>query len=291
MTAEQFRLQISQALDNLDSLPAMPAIALKLLALKLDTDEGEAQLLILIEQDPQISARLISLANSPMMGLSHKVYSVSEAVMLLGLTRVKAVALGIAAMSNFARLPGSPHFTPHDLWLHSMGIAIAMHSISLAMPGHLRPQQDHIYLAGLLHDIGYMAIHYLDSAASSELHQQFHLHPNRPVMEIELETLGVSHCQIGARLGQQWHLPEEIITALGCHHPPYIDEVSANNLLPRLVNMAEKLLPNFGIGECCNTQTSDQEWQELGIDLEKEGELRDRVNELAIQAAQMADIF
>ncbi len=54
MSREQIRLKLTQALANLDSLPAMPAIALKLMALKLDTDEGEAQLLTLIEQDPQI---------------------------------------------------------------------------------------------------------------------------------------------------------------------------------------------------------------------------------------------
>jgi putative nucleotidyltransferase with HDIG domain len=291
MTIEQTRLKLIQGLANIDSLPAMPAIAIKLMALKLDTDEGEAQLLTLIEQDPQISAKLISLANSPVMGVPRKISNVPEAALLLGLTRVKAVSLGIAAMSNFAQLPGSQNFTPQDLWLHSLSIAIAMHTLSLAMPRQLRPQQDHIYLAGLLHDMGYMAIHHIDIAASNELHHQLGLQPRRPVMEIEQEILGVSHCYIGAQLARQWNLPEEIITVLGHHHAPHADEASAGNSLVRLVNLAEKLLPNFGITEYCGTDISDQEWQELGIDPELAGELRDSVNELAIQAAQIADIF
>lgn len=291
MTAEQTRDKLTQALTNLDSLPAMPAIAQKLLALRLDTEEGEAQLLTLIEQDPQIAAKLISLANSPAMGVTREVFSIADAAMLLGLTRVKAVALGIAAMSNFAHLPRSPHFTPQDLWLHSLAIAISMHTVSLAMPRHLRPQQDHIYLAGLLHDIGFMVIHYLDSAASNELHHQFHLQGMRPIAEIERATLGITHCQIGAKLARQWHLPDDIISVLNGHHTACIEDVSTQSSLIRLLMLTEKLLPDFGTSECISTEISLQEWQELGIDPSLEEELRDSVNELAIQAAQIADIF
>lgn len=291
MTAEQTRHRLDLAIANLDSLPAMPAIAQKLLALPLDTDEGEAQLLTLIEQDPQISAKLISLANSPLMGLSRKASTVADAAMLLGLTRVKAVALGIAAMSNFAKMPGSQNFAPQDLWLHSLAIAIAMHTLAQHMPSALRPQQDLIYLAGLLHDMGYTAIHHLDSAASNELHHQLRLQPKRPIVEIEMQILGVSHCYIGAQLARQWHLPEEIVTVMGHHHAPYIEEVAAGNPLVRLVSLAEKLLPGFGIVEYCGTEIADSEWLELGIAPELADELRDSVNELAIQAAQIADIF
>lgn len=291
MITEHAKHWLTQALANIDALPAMPAIALKLMALKLDSVAGEAQLMTLVEQDPQISAKLISLANSPSIGLARKVCSVGEASVLLGLDRVKAVALGIAVISNFPQLPGSQNFAPQDLWLHSLTIAIAMHTLSLSMPEHLRPQHDQIYLAGLLHDIGYMAIHYLDNAASNELHHQLRLQPKRPVMEIELQTLGASHCYIGAQLARQWSLPEEIVTVLGYHHDPYVDQIAANNPLVRLVNLAEKLLPNFGITEYCGNEISEHEWRALGIAPEKADELRDNINELAIQAAQIADVF
>lgn len=291
MITEHARNRLTQALANIDALPAMPAIALKLMALKLDTAEGESQLQMLIEQDPQISAKLISLANTPAMGVTRKVCSVAEAAMLLGLDRVKAVALGIAVISNFPQMPGSQNFAPQDLWLHSLTIAIAMHTLSLSMPRELRPPHDQIYLAGLLHDIGYMAIHYLDNAASNKLHHQLRLQPKRPVMEIELQVLGVSHCYIGAQLARQWNLPEEIITVLGYHHAPYADEASLGNPLVRLLNLSEKLLPGFGITEYCGTDIDDKEWLELGIDPDKKDELRDCINELAIQAAQIADIF
>jgi HD-like signal output (HDOD) protein len=64
------RVELRAAIQDLDNLPAMPLVAQKILRLPLDTHEGETQLLKLIEQDPQISARFIGLANSPLFGSS-----------------------------------------------------------------------------------------------------------------------------------------------------------------------------------------------------------------------------
>lgn len=58
---------LQHSLDRIDTLPALPVIAQKLLTLALDTDEGETQLLKLIAQDPQISAKIIGLSNSALL--------------------------------------------------------------------------------------------------------------------------------------------------------------------------------------------------------------------------------
>jgi len=291
MADENTRIKLKQALANLDSLPAMPAVAQKLLALPLDSDEGENQLIKIIEQDPQITAKIVGLANSPVMGVSRKVTTVADAALLLGMTRVKSVALGIASMSNFAKLPCGKNFKPQDLWLHSMTIAIIMRTIALEMPRQQRPREDDIFLAGLLHDIGFMALHHIDSASSNELHEQIRLQAKRPVIDIELETLGITHCYIGSHLGRAWHLPSEIVAVMGYHHPPYVNEVAAEHPMVRLLSLAEKLLPDFGIAEHTDEGIADHEWQELGIDPEKAEELIAITNEIAMQAAQLSDIF
>ncbi|HEX5337919.1 MAG TPA: HDOD domain-containing protein, partial [Gallionella sp.] len=130
-----------------------------------------------------------------------------------------------------------------------------------------------------------------DINSSDELHLQVRRQPERPVLEIELETLGITHCYIGAQLARHWNLPQEIIEVLGYHHPPYVDEVADTNPLVRLLNLAEKLLPNFGIAEHTGEPIEEREWLELGIDPAKADELTDLANELAVQAAQLADIF
>jgi len=289
MVDESARNKLKLALTHLDSLPAMPVIAQKLLALPLDTDEGETQLLNLIGQDPQISAKIISLANSPVMGVTRKIGAVSDAAMLLGLTRVKSVAIGIASMSNLAKLPPGENFKPQDLWLHSMTIAIVMRTIAQAMPRASRPKEDQIFLAGLLHDIGFMALHHIDAAASNELHLLLRRQPERPILEVEQELLGITHCAIGSQLAQHWNLPQEIVIATGNHHPPYADAAIAQNPLVRLINLAEKLQPNFGIAEHTGGPISEQEWSDLGIDPAAAEEVTSLADELAMQTAQLGE--
>ncbi|MEK7812086.1 MAG: HDOD domain-containing protein, partial [Pseudomonadota bacterium] len=102
MRNQQVGSKLNWALGNLDALPAMPAIAHKLLALPLDTEAGEAQMLRLIEQDPQLSARLLGLANAPVLGVGRKINSIRDAAMLLGMKRMKSVAIGMATLSELS---------------------------------------------------------------------------------------------------------------------------------------------------------------------------------------------
>lgn len=291
MPDESARLKLKQGLDDLDSLPAMPVIAQKLLALPLDTEEGEEQLLNLIGQDPQICAKIISMSNSPMVGAGRKINSVHDASMLLGLSRVKSVALGIASLSGMGELTPGKHFDPQDLWLHSMTVAMTMRTISQFIPRNVRPNEEQIFLAGLLHDIGFMALHHLDPEVSNELHLQLRLQPGRPILDIEQETLGMTHCYIGSQLARHWNLPPEIVAVTGHHHLPYVSEVAAGNPLVRLTSIAERVLPNFGITENTAGEIQEHEWVELGINLDEVDDICNQADELAVQAAQMGETF
>ncbi len=274
-------------ISRLSALPAMPAIAQKLLTLALDTDEGEAQLLRLIEQDPLIAAKIIGLANSPLFGSSRKVNSVSDASMLLGLTRVKSVAIGIATMSAVTKFPGG-FLKANDLWLHSMAVALVMRTIAKAMPARVRPLDDQIFLAGLLHDIGYMALSFLDTPASDALHIALQANPERPVAEIEMELIGMTHGEIGARLALHWDLPEEIIAVMRYHHNSDDKEAMPGQPLVSLVAYAERLLPDFFIAELTGKEISEAEWMELGISPDKAEAIIEQITSIAEQAQQLA---
>ena len=279
-------VNLKLALAKLDTLPAMPAIAQKLLGLNLNTEQGEAEFLRLIEQDPQISAKIIGLANSPVYGASRKVLSLSYAVMLLGLTRVKSVAIGIAATSTLAKVPEGK-LKSTEIWMHSMAVAMAMITIARAMPVRDRPQDDLMFFAGLMHDIGYMALSYLDVKASDELHTQLQHASARMAPKIEHALLGMTHADIGAELARHWDLPEEIIAVIRDHHR--VGETDAPPLV-RLVNVAEKMLGEFGVLHHEQVIT-EQEWSSLGIDPASADDIRARVDEVATQAGQMATAF
>ncbi len=281
---------LKRAINNLDTLPAMPVIAQRLLALRLDTDEGERMLLVLIEQDPQISARIVGLANSAMVGASRHIKTVKDAAMLLGTKRVQSVAAGIAIISLMTKVPAG-EFNVQDLWLHSFGIAFAMQGLARVMPANTRPQDDQIFLAGMLHDIGYLALAFLDPRQSDKLHNHLAAEPDRPSMDIEREILEICHDELGAELARHWNLPEEIITVLRYHHTPNVAEAEAGQPLVRMINLVEKLLPSFGVIEYVSPDISTEEWEALGIDPSKAEEVKQEVDEQAEQATQFVSSF
>ena len=281
MSTSNTAVNLREAIKNLDSLPALPLIAQKLLTLNVDTEEGQRQMLALIEQDPQILAKVIGLANSPALGNTRQTSSISEAALLLGISRIKSVATGMAMMSvNAGSTTGN--FNLHDLWMHNLGIAFAMLAISKAMPKKARPQDDYIFLAGMLHDIGYLALAHLDPQRSNELHTYQAANTDRPAIEIERSLLDICHDELGAALALRWNLPREIISVIRHHHTPDAAEAPQDQPLIRMVYMAEKILPSFGMSEHVEPGISDADWQALGI-------APDQAEEILVQVAEQAD--
>lgn len=284
------QVDLRKAISNLDALPAMPVVAQKLLALQMGTEESIQEMLMLIEQDPQISAKIIGLANSAMIASSRKVLTTKDAVIMLGIARVYSVSIGIAIMSLMNKMPAG-RFNPQDIWLHSFGIAFAMLGIARAMPSRSRPQDDQIFLAGLLHDIGYMVLAYLDPKRSDKLHARLELEPDRPALEIEKEMMEMGHDELGSELVRHWNLPDEIIAVLRYHHTPDKAEAAAGQPLARMINIAEKLLTSFGINEYIAPGISDEEWHALGIDPASAEEVGKQVAEQAEHAMQFTSTF
>lgn len=289
MNTARENMQLRQAIGKLDVLPAMPVIAQKLLALKLDTEEGKRALLALIEEDPQISAKMLGLANSAATAASRNITTVRDAALLLGFKRIQSVATGIAVLSMMTQ-KRTGKLNMQDLWLHSLGIAYAMLSIARCMPENLRPSDDQIFLAGLLHDIGYLALAVLDPECSDRLHGRIAAEPQCPSLEIELEIAGLSHDELGAELGRHWGLPEEFIAALRHHHRPGACG-TAGSPLARMIYIAEKLLHSTGFEKLSTEAATAEDWGALGIPPARAREAAALAEEQAEQAMQFAVAF
>lgn len=278
---------LQQSLALINTLPAMPVIAQKMLSLALNTDEGETQLLKLIAQDPQISARIIGLSNSSLFGTPGIITSINDAAMYLGLTQVKSVAIGMATISALTK-PPEGKLKSADLWTHSMAIAAAMRVIARHIPARTRPMDDQIFLAGLLHDIGYNVLNFIAKDICNTLYEKLNTPSDTSLLEIEHALLGTHHGEIGAQLGMHWGLPAEIIAVIRYHHIPNSANAEIGQPLVRLVNMAEKLLPDFAIIENSAQEITWQDWIDLGIDPGKADSIAEEIGVVAEKAKQLA---
>lgn len=278
-------------LENIERLPAMPAIAQKLLALPLDTDAGEARMLELIAQDPQIAAKVVGLANAPLFGIPRKVTAVTDAAMLLGLSRVKSISIGIASMSALSRFPEGK-FKGQNLWVHSMAISLAMRALVRFMPFSMRPGEDQLFLAGLLHDFGYLILAFVDLERSDALHDKLEAAPpGADTLAIERELLDMHHGEIGALLAQHWSLPEEIEDVIHFHHEPARAQSPLSRTLCSMVCAVEHLLPDIGMGEHTEDMTAPFNWDSLGIAPEREADVREALMPVLEQARQLIALY
>jgi HD-like signal output (HDOD) protein len=290
MSASTSPVSLKDSVKHLDMLPAMPAIAQLILGLDLESDVGQQAMLKLIGKDPQIAAKIIGLANTPLFGASKRVSSIADASMLLGIARVKAVTMGIVVMSSLIKKPAGK-LDVLSLWLHSLAISLAVKTLSQAMPRNTRPLDDEIFLAGLLHDIGYMVLNYLDQNLSDELHTRLVSQPDQSSAEIEAELLEMNHCELGAELAHFWNLPDSIIAVLRYHHDPENELAAIGQPLISMVNIAEKTLGALGIPEQWSPEITPKEWQALGIDPSMADELITKINNQAKEVRQVAGIF
>lgn len=256
---------LHHALQRLHALPAIPRVAREIMSLRLMSYQDEQALLKLIEKDPSISARIVGLANSPLFGSSRRIVSVSDAAALLGMRRVKMTAMSFAMMNSLARTPAGL-LNVHNLWQHSLTVTMAMHTMSRHMPAGLRPQEDEIFLAGLLHDIGFLVLDYLAPMLSDRFHALLAAETGRSIEDVENGVLEMSHSELGAELARHWGLPENIVAVLRHHHQPDDAQAAAGWPLVNMVNLAEKLLPTFGSPDRPLPEIAPEEWRSVGID-------------------------
>jgi putative nucleotidyltransferase with HDIG domain len=195
----------------LRSLPPLPAVALKLLSLLDDIEVPIHKVVALLRTDPAISAEILRVSNSALYGLSRRIDNISHAIVVLGTDTVKRLALTLAwgrFSRRFMRHPGL-----RICWNHSVACAVICEELAAVM----NQPRDRAYSAGLLHDMGRLAllacypIEYGNMLAVAREHHFDEL-------QCEWELFDIDHCTAGEWLAQQWNLPPEFAEAMANHH-------------------------------------------------------------------------
>lgn len=202
----------------LDSLPPLPMMLTDILQ-EIDVNQNIAAIVDKISQEPALTIRILRIANSPFYGMSREIGFLKEAVILLGLNRVRDMVVAICFSEM---LPAKhQHFDYGRFWLHSLAVAeCARH---LANKSGL--DTDFAFTAGLLHDIGLvlMALLFPDDFTRLTANSDY------PQLEQEKGIMGFTHAEIGGSAIQYWNLPIIIQSAVE-QHETIPTETSAKSL-------------------------------------------------------------
>ncbi|HEX7362102.1 MAG TPA: HDOD domain-containing protein [Bryobacteraceae bacterium] len=199
---------------SLSSIPAFPAVALRVLDLASQDDPDFDLLVREIASDAALSAQVLRLANSPLFRLEPQVGTVQVAVMLLGAQRVQSLVMSVA-MANYSRAALRTQGFQR-CWQHTIATAVLCREIAAAA-GVRQPEQ--AYSLGLLHDIGRLGL----LVAWPDDYDLMLRKADRnaiSLVELERQLFTMDHCELGRRLIEQWKLPQEFCVVAGRHHDP-----------------------------------------------------------------------
>lgn len=196
-------------------LATLPSIYLRLSDVASDPRTGAVEVGRVISEDPALSARLLRLVNGALYGLSHRVETIDQALMLAGTSQVLDLALANSVIRVFAGIPASM-LDVDAFWRHSIATGLAARAIAVQRR-ELNPER--FFVAGLLHDIGRMvlALHEpqrLARALEEARGGDVMLH------HAERATFGFDHADVGAGILAAWHLPPALQQAVAYHHAP-----------------------------------------------------------------------
>jgi putative nucleotidyltransferase with HDIG domain len=182
--------------------------------------------------DQSMCATILKIANSAFFGLPREVGTIEKAVMVLGFDEVKNIVLGKAVFNSFKAINGDNKKTIDAFWAHSFMCGLSAKAIA----ERLKLSPSELFIAGLIHDIGKLAMLlafpniYAHLLRLSEGNWQENY-------DKEHELFFINHDEVAYRILNRWLFPQRLITAVGFHHRP--QEASDFHILASTVQIAD----------------------------------------------------
>lgn len=230
------KAEVKRNIQRIKNLPTLPPIVSKVAKMVENPETSTADVGKVIAQDQVLSARVLRMANSPFFGMSRKISSVTQGLVILGFDVIKGLVL---TSSVFEMIQDSIV----GLWEHSTGCAAAAKIIAGIVE---QPDPEEVSVAALLHDLGKVVLTARmpkeDTARIMELVSEKRI----SFFEAERQALGFTHAEIGLWLAQHWKLPPTITEPMCLHHAPA--KATAAPRQTAIVHLADIIIRARGFG-------------------------------------------
>jgi len=206
---------LSAALGALQPLPSPRGVALELLRQSADPNASTASVARVAQADPALAGRLIHAANVRARGTAPQLGSIAAAVMRLGFTATRQIALGFSLVKDYRR-GLCTSFDYQAFWTGSLLRGLAARAIAARL-GTGDPQE--ALACGLLAEVGRLALATAQPKAYDELIRA-HGPCGSRLRSAERQRFGIDHDQLGVAMLEQWSLPAGLVSAVGSYFAP-----------------------------------------------------------------------
>ena len=253
------RHQIESRLQQCAPLPSLTRNTNELLELLNAPQPYSTQICDIIRRDPSLTARILRMVNSVYYGLATPVKSIEEAVFFIGMEQIRQLTMFTPVIEDFQRLAGKTRFPWRQFWQHCVGTAIMTREVIASM---FAPPQEIEYVAGLVHDVGKIAMSAAFPQHFSEIQRRLAEGP-ADLLALETELLGLNHAELGALYLRRLNLPDVLVETAQFHHQPHLATREPSTVAA--VQIADLLVRHAHIGVSGNpAEVAPDDWLNAG---------------------------
>lgn len=201
-----------RTLENCQTLPSLPAVAYQVIEQAKRSDSNSALIAGILEKDPALSAKVVALANSAANMSSRTIDSVQDAITRIGLDMTMTLALSF----SFAKAMYSAQVNSMDhnlFWKRCLVSAVLGRVIATKLG---QPKPDRFFLAGLIQDIGMLALNEIESDRYGVLFHSAADH--QELAQFEKDDFATEHAAVGAWLLERWGMPDFYTSVVRSSH-------------------------------------------------------------------------
>lgn len=280
-------LRIKQRLEETLELPPLAETAHKIIKLRANPAADIGDLADIVELDPSLAAQVVSWAASPYYSAPGKIKSIHDAIVrVLGFDMVLNLALGLSLGKTLSVPKSLPRgATPY--WHQAVYTAACVEALVTAIPREHRPGFGLSYLAGLLHNFGWLVLAEVFPPYFKSICRLIEANSHVPPQFAELHVLGVTRDQIAGWLLNHWNMPIEVVTAVRYQSLEDI-ELPEYGEYAKVLQVAQRLLQQRGIGQGPKLEISDHILDDLQLDLDKAQQSLDAIFESSDELVNIA---
>jgi len=280
------RIDILAKLDQADEIFSLPETLLEVLQEVESDDWSSKSMAAIINRDSGLAAGVLRMANSSYYNRGSRISTVNRAVVVLGASMVKCLALSAAIFNPIDEIKRKLNFDIRSLYTHYLSTAVAARQLAEKC-GFARTEE--AFTAGLMHDLGMMYIirvapeEYVDLLGRYEAGED--------LVKMERELFDTDHAEVGYLISRRWKLPAGIQNAIGNHHRlTSYDNFGTHEKLDQIVALANLINRHIFSSSGCYVEENIQQVANLRrvLDLDQDAitEINDKNLQETFRAAE-----
>ena len=246
--------QIEHTISGLDSLSILPCVAAGFLSRLGRNDTSASATAEIVESDPALTTGVLRLMYQQGLSFAGENFSVARVLDRLPGSLVRDAFFSAGVIDAF-ETDGDRPLSGKQLLLHNLAVACCASRIAeIALP-KTNPQL--AYCAGLLHDIGKLALAQAMPKSFARIVEEAQSQKSCSCTIEQKHLGGLDHTILGKRLAAKWHLPDEITPAIWLHHSGIISTNMPEITIAQIVRLADSIARRCGIGQSGSYDTPD----------------------------------